>query len=494
VAALSKYDPRYMTREQQEMLKSLNDAEKEKLSKYPYQDRQINTDQLIDLIVSNQIKSNMQQPGGPNPAAIPAAALAAAGLPPGITAQYGLTVNNLVAAGGMPRMDGKESPSKQPSRSPLIKEGMDDRSMLMRTSPAGGMPNMEHMERMKTEVQKNRTSPYPILSTTASAAEMHEYWKRGKFPPGVDPAAYLSRPPSQGSHSGSLPRPNSGGMPAPPGMGTSDERQIIRVAQNASPRSDKGGIIGGRPPAIEAISPPTSDPSRAAPNYPNYAEVQRFLASQQRKPEGFDASSVQIYDYIKNKIAEGMKNEMGGDPRSMPGMPANLTMGPPNKRPLDNENSRGGGGMGPSNSAGPADLSESPRKRHKPDEGSGNNQDLPDSPGSGEMVIDESARPDSAHSHKTTSPAPHPSDYSAYRGGLPSGPPGVGLPQMPPRSSPSGLVGSGPNYGAINSAGRGPLPPSSSSGPSGPPGGQQLQPPSSGGPPGARYEPLSDDD
>ena len=185
---------------------------------------------------------------------------------------------------------------------------------------------------------------------------------------------------------------------------------------------------------------------------------------------------------IKKKIDEGMKNDMV-DHRNL-GQPANLTMGPPNKRPLDN-NDRGMGG--PSNS-GPADLSESPRKRHKMDDG-GNSQDLPDSPGSGEMVIDESARPDSAHSQKTTSPAPHPSDYSAYRGGLP---PGSGnLPQMPPRSSPSGGM---PNYGALNASRGGPPPPATSSGPSGPPPQSQLPPPTGGAPPGARYEPLSDDD
>jgi len=501
-AALKGYDPRYMnsmTREQQELMKmSISEAEKQeklKYAGYPERQQPINTHQLIEMIVSDQLKNSMSGSAAAAAAAIaagnPAAALAHAGLPHGLPAAYQqLAVNNLVA-GGMPRLDGKESPSKQPSRSPLVKEGMDDRSMLMRTSPAGSLQNsMDQLDRMKTEIQKHRTSPYPMMPTTASPADMHEYWKRNKFAaPGVDPSSYLSRPPSQ---SGSLPRPSSGGMPAPSSMGTSDERQIIRVAQNASPRSDKGGSVGGgRPPGVEAISPPTSDPSRSIPNYPNFNDVnsfhQRLLAqaNAQRKQEGFDGKSIDVLEQMKRKIGEAMRHDNDGpDPRSLPGgMPSNLSMGPPNKRPLDGENSRGG----PSNpgASGPADLStESPRKRHKPDEqgGSGNNQDLPDSPGSGEMVIDESARPDSAHSHKTTSPAPHPSDYSAYRGG---GPPGLppGLPQMPPRSSPSG----GPiNYGSLNNAGRGPPLPS--------PGGPPQPPPSSGAPPGARYEPLSDDD
>ena len=162
------------------------------------------------------------------------------------------------------------------------------------------------------------------------------------------------------------------------------------------------------------------------------------------------------------------------DPRSVVGSagpPTNPTMGPPNKRPLD-----GGGALPPSvGNQGPTDLSaESPRKRHKPDDGA---PDLPDSPGSGEMVIDESARPDSAHSQKTTSPAPHPNDYSNYRGGGPpthtGAPPPPPSSSMPPRSSPSG----GPPLPR-----GGPMPPSTSAG--GPP------PP----PPGTRYEPLSDDD
>ena len=210
-ALKQQYDPRsYMTPEhQQKIIESLNEAEREKL-RYSQQpgNRHISTDQLIDLIVSNQIKNNIGQPST-------AAGIAAnlANLPPNLQAQYGLS--SLLAAGGLPRLDGKESPSKQPSRSPLVKEGLDEaRAMMMRTSPAGGLPQstLDHMERMKTEVQKNRTSPYPMLPTTASAADMHEYWKRGKFPPGVDPAAYMQRPPSQGSHSGSLPRPNSTGI------------------------------------------------------------------------------------------------------------------------------------------------------------------------------------------------------------------------------------------------------------------------------------------
>merc|ERR1719431_1138116 len=121
-------------------------------------------------------------------------------------------------------------------------------------------------------------------------------------------------------------------------------------------------------------------------------------------------------------------------------------MGPPHKRPLESE-ARGS----PSDHA-PAP--ESPNKRYKRDEGQGAANDMPDSPESGDMVIDESARPDSAHSHKTNSPAPNadPSHYPpGYRGGVP-----------PPRSSPAP--------------------------------GQGSRPPPQNPVALARYEPLSDDD
>jgi len=450
-ASTFKYsDPRYvagLSREQQaELFKQLQlgaeDKHKDPYNRHP---NNLNAEQVIEMIISNQIKNNLQQQ--PN----------SHGLTPGLTTAYGqLAVNNL-AGGALPRLDGKESPNKS-SRSPLVKDGIDER-MLMRTSPAGLPPNsMEHLEAMKKDSQRNRTSPYPMPAV--SSADLQDYWKRGgKFGGGVDPAAYMPRPPSQGA---SLPRPGSGGMPAPPSLGTSDERQIIRVAQNASPRSDKGSVSGR--PAVEAISPPTSDPARSTPNY-SYQDVNRY----RRKPNEIDQAAVQssgaVFDYVKGKIAEQMKTL---DPRTVVGSagPTNPTMGPPNKRALD-----GGTSVG---NQGPTDLSaESPRKRHKPDDGA---PDLPDSPGSGEMVIDESARPDSAHSQKTTSPAPHPNDYSNYRGGGPPAHTGAPPPpppssSMPPRSSPSG----GPPLPR-----GGPMPPSTSAG--GPP------------PPGTRYEPLSDDD
>merc|ERR1712192_256239 len=114
---------------------------------------------------------------------------------------------------------------------------------------------------------------------------------------------------------------------------------------------------------------------------------------------------------------------MGGPSEQKPPSSHAQSMGPPHKRPLESE-ARGSPSEHP---PGP----ESPNKRYKRDEASASN-DMPDSPESGDMVIDESARPDSAHSQKTNSPAPAPPAEAGHS------PPGFrGGPAQPPRSSPA---------------------------------------------------------
>ena len=82
-----------------------------------------------------------------------------------------------------------------------------------------------------------------------------------------------------------------------------------------------------------------------------------------------------ISDYVKNKIVEEMKKGDGSGSGTVQ-----------SKRPAEDPQNEG----------------ESPRKKLKDDEAP-----MPDSPGSpGEMVIDESVRPDSVPSQKATSPAP----------------------------------------------------------------------------------------
>jgi len=366
--------------------------------------------------------------------------------------------------------DGKDSPCKPPSRSPSVKS-INERDVedgggsrpgstagpQVRTSPGTVGEHIESMINKEVSVsaaRDNRTSPFPV---TSQADASHEHWKRRPAYHNDQATHTQPRPPSHPSQ-GSIPRPNSG-----MGQLVSDERQIIRVAQNTSP-----GARPDKPPSrpnVEPISPPNSMGPAATLYYqggdPNVRGAQnmdamsRFLAAQQRQVRQDEAAKAQgganlsPFDYVKHKIAEVMKKGEGGGPSDVAKsshmlLNQQVPMGPPHKRPHTESETRGSpttGGEGGSNP-------ESPRKRYKGDV-DGVREEMPDSPGSGEMVIDESARPDSAHSHKTSSPAPNVNDPNHYR------------PPPPTRASPS------------------------------------MQPPRTSQPstvPLARYEPLSDDD
>lgn len=424
-----------MQREQEVLMQKLNMMSEQERQKY-YEEAKMATSQMgykmpslttkniIDLIVTNTIGKAMV--GGSTAGALAAASAA--------YALKGRSDGPTTTAQSSMSMIPQVSPNKPgSSRSPSIKASdVEDRNnMMARTSPAVATSLGEHLDNMiKKEVQKNRTSPFPGLPPQ-SQAEAVEYWKRKQYP--NDPN-FMPRPPSQGS----LPRPPSGGVAQ---LG-SDERQIIRVAQNASPHPEKPPSR----PMMESISPTNSDPARSTPNYAYQGAdpMARFLAAAHRKPHEVDAakSSGAILNYFNTQIAEAMKNDKTAEQPGKSGPTTNsVSMGPPNKRPLEND-ARG------SPVGEPSGSTESPRKRYKHDD-QGGPSDLPDSPGSGEMVIDESARPDSAHSHKTASPAPHadPALYPGYRQAL------------PPRSSP----------------GQPPRPPPQTNNPS-------------------RYEPLSDED
>lgn len=443
----------------------------------------LTTKNIIDLIVTSQI-NNMHGTANPSGAAAAAAASAAFAIKGNRSELTGASLSQPPpAVHSAASMISQVSPSKQatggPSRSPSVKTAADltdDRaaSLMVRTTQPGGSSTSlgEHLDNMiKKEVQKNRTSPFPGVQSQAEAVE---YWKRKQY---TDPA-YTARPPSQGS----LPRPPSGGVAQ---LG-SDERQIIRVAQNASPHHPE------KPPSrsmMESVSPTSADPARSTPNYASYQSADnmaRFLAAQ-RKPHEVDPaaakSSGAVFDYVKTKIAEAMKNDKpggggnvgadpsktgsSGGPQPSGSASGSASMGPPsNKRQLENESrSSPVGELGGGSGGGPPAV-ESPRKRYKHDDqpgGGGGAAELPDSPGSGEMVIDESARPDSAHSHKTASPAPNSADPGAYPSYRQQQPPSQSL---PPRSSPG-------------------QPP-------------RQPPPTTNAAPAAaaasRYEPLSDDD
>jgi len=382
---------------------------------------------LIELIINHQINKS-----GPGP-----------GLP-------------LIGSRQSPQAvtEAKDSPSKPPSRSPSVKslserDGMEGPSgSQVRASP-GAVTMGEHLENMiNKEVNRATTSPYQ--GPGPSSEPQHEqHWKRRGYPP--PQPEYRERPPSQ-------PRPPSNS--SHPGLST-DERQILRVAQNTSPRPDKPPSRG----LHEAISPPGNyypSPAGAAGPGPGAQDqaMSRLIQAQRseaaRVAAARAAPSRDIDEYVKCKITEVMRNEKpgGAGPSDMYKPPGahGLPMGPPHKRPLEME-ARGS----PLDHGAP--QQESPRKRYKQDEGGsqGGTNDMPDSPESGDMVIDESARPDSAHSQKTNSPAPNLDPSSGhYPPGFRGGGPGAPV----PRSSP---------------APRAP-----------------AHPPTSGTAP--RYEPLSDDD
>ena len=316
---------------------------------------------LIEAIITHQINRNTGAPGQPPSRHSP-------------------------QAGG----DGKESPNKIPSRSPSVKsfterEGLEvggggggGSGATIRTSP-GTMG--EHIENMinKEVIRQPTSSPYPGPGPS-TVTDSHEHWKRRGYP------EHLPRPPSN-SHL------------------VADERQILRVSQ-----------AGPEPPlSSPRVSPPTSS---FLPGQGGDSAMARYFAAARRKDAeaaaarpGFGLND----DYLKNRISEMMKNEKAGGGGAGPAAASltasdlvakslSMTMGPPIKRPLETE----ARGSPAEPTAGGSGGPESPRKKYKQDEAgaAGPSNDLPDSPESGNMVIDETARPDSAHSHKTSSPAP----------------------------------------------------------------------------------------
>lgn len=307
--------------------------------------------------------------------------------------------------------DGKESPNKIPSRSPSVKS-LTDRETVevggsgsIRTSP-GTMG--EHIENMinKEVIRQPSSSPYTLAGPSSVVdSQLSEHWKRRGYPD-------LPRPPSNSHLVG-------------------DERQILRVSQ---PGQDQPGQDNK-----SAISPPSSVSFLPSHSSLTDSAMARYLANARRKDAEAAAAAAARPgfglndDYLKNRISEMMKNEKAGGvvaglaPSDLMAKSLSMTMGPPIKRPLESE-ARGenSGGAGP----------ESPRKKYKGEEsvGAGPSHELtsPDSPESGPMVIDESVRPDSAHSHKTNSPAPaYPAGYHGS-----SHPPSSRPPPANPRYEP----------------------------------------------------------
>ena len=264
---------------------------------------------------------------------------------------------------------GKASPYNKVSNGPSDEGGRSsthDKPMTM-------SDHMEHLINKDLSIQ-------PATSSASNEVSPDHYWKRRAYPEQLRAASAVTTGAPRNAAS----------------LVHGDERQITRVAQVISPRHSTSN------PGVEPISPPNSQGQ--SHGSPPGDPIARFLDAQKRHQQqqagegkGGPQAGLSPLDYVKNKIVEEMKKGEGtsdyAKSRLGDGQAASGT-----KRSLSAE------GQQPSASNnGDRDSAESPRKKLRIET---QDNDLPDSPGSGEMVIDETARPESVSSNKTASPAP----------------------------------------------------------------------------------------
>jgi hypothetical protein len=273
--------------------------------------------------------------------------------------------------------------------------------------------HMEHLISKDLSIQPASSGSGP---TDLSAAD--HYWKRRAYPEQLRQASAVTTGAPRNAAS----------------LVHGDERQITRVAQVISPRHNSN-------PGVEAISPPNSVQHHSSP--PGVGDpIARFLDAQKRQLQNSDGKGghppgLSPLDYVKNKIVEEMKKNDGSEyVKNKIAEEMKKVEAAGAKRSLSGE----GAQQHPSTSNNGADREgESPRKKMRMET---HENDLPDSPGSGEMVIDETARPDSVSSHKTASPAPSSNQNSSQ---LP--PTSYGLTLAPPSSSTStSIAGNASKY------------------------------------------------
>jgi hypothetical protein len=227
-------------------------------------------------------------------------------------------------------------------------------------------------------------------ATSGAEVTPDHYWKRRAYPEQLRAAAAVTTAAPRNAAS----------------LVHGDERQITRVAQVISPRHSTSN------PGVEPISPPSGAPQ--SHGSPPGDPIARFLDAQKRHQQqaaadgkGGPPPGLSPLDYVKNKIVEEMKK--GDGPSSdyvknkiaeelKKGEAASQAA----KRSLSGEGQPSQQQPSTSNN-GDRESAESPRKKMRLE---ALENELPDSPGSGEMVIDETARPDSVSSQKTASPAP----------------------------------------------------------------------------------------
>ena len=428
--------------------------------------RTVSAATVIDAIITHAINSGTPPDGGILPPGASVKQLSQFKRSPNVNSQPGASSSHPTEI----MIDSKGSPYKAPSRSPSVKSdgnnGPTDveghqtapgsrpgsRSSSIAATDGSGRPITlgENVDRViSKDLQIHPATSTPPSSTTMPQRSSTEnsnpgsetYWKRNRYHNSSDNPSSLSIiPPQQNSnlsdHNAPIPSSANSRITIVPGSGgqsnnsVTDERQITRVPQSPSPKSHNSNPLPPGSTRVEPISPPNNRPitsETGASTLPRHTPpistsgdpISRFLDARKRpvsagpqgnpsqqpvsqnppNPSHQDGQGVgpglSPLDYVKNKIVEEMTK---GEGTSGTSNSSNLTGSSQNqtvagvKRPLtgqEDNNSKKPCISGPVSSNSTNDIP-------------------PDSPGSpGEMVIDESARPDSVSSHKTASPAPN---------------------------------------------------------------------------------------
>ncbi|XP_040579178.1 uncharacterized protein Smr isoform X2 [Lepeophtheirus salmonis] len=167
----------------------------------------------------------------------------------------------------------------------------------------------------------------------------------------------------------------------PPGIFTMEyvnNKIVEEMKKNDSSSGSSSSVIVSTPPPLPLSHPPatTSSVMGGGGGGGGIANTSTLSSSSMSM-----AMTMSMAPPV-SKLLPNAKNNMASSSTSSSGSTTSISVSASSKRAHDEE-------------------IESPRKRLRDD-----SELLPDSPGSGEMVIDESARPDSVSSHKTASPAP----------------------------------------------------------------------------------------
>ena len=426
--------------------------------------RTVSAATVIDAIITHAINSGTPPDGGILPPGASVKQLAQfkrspnINLPPGTSS---MTVHPTEIL-----LDNKGSPYKAPSRSPSVKSdgnnGPTDneghatatgsrpgsRSSSVNTVEPLGRPitlgeHVDHIIGKDLQIQPaTSTPPSSITALQRSSSDnpnagAETYWKRNRYhnTSNIPTTLSIVQPHQNSADPGSaIPSSANSRITVVPGNSGStnnsatDERQITRVAQSPSPKSQSTNPMALGSSRIESISPPTgrsnsSDgvggPQRTPPIASSTGDpISRFLDARKRPvnvgsqqgsqpnppgapnaphPEGQGVGpGLSPLDYVKNKIVEEMTKGEGssGSTSSNASAPntGSTQAASGVKRPLQGQ-----------------EENHSKKPCLNPQVSSNSANELPpDSPGSpGEMVIDESVRPDSVSSHKTASPAPN---------------------------------------------------------------------------------------